>query len=394
MATSAVIVAARRTPIGAFMGALASMPASQMGSIVIRDLIEKTGVSAEAVDEVIMGHVLQAGAGQNSARQAALGAGLPITCPAFAMNMVCGSGLKAVHLAAQAIKCGDADVMIAGGHESMSMAPHLLPKSRTGQRMGDWKMEDSMIKDGLWCAFNDYHMGITAENLADLHDISKEDQDYFAAKSQQKTEAAQLAGKFDNEICPVSIAQRRGDPIIFDRDEFPRAGVTAEKLMKARAAFKKDGSVSAANSSGLNDGAAAVMVTSEAYAMANGLKPLARIVSYASAGVDPSIMGCGPIPATKLCLDKAGWTVDDLDLIEANEAFAVQSLTVMRGLGLDPDKVNVNGGAISLGHPIGASGARVLVSLLHELQRGEAERGLVTLCIGGGQGVAMAVERM
>lgn len=376
------------------MGALASMPASQMGSIVIRDLIEKTGVSAEAVDEVIMGHVLQAGAGQNSARQAALGAGLPITCPAFAMNMVCGSGLKAVHLAAQAIKCGDADVMIAGGHESMSMAPHLLPKSRTGQRMGDWKMEDSMIKDGLWCAFNDYHMGITAENLADLHDISKEDQDYFAAKSQQKTEAAQLAGKFDNEICPVSIAQRRGDPIIFDRDEFPRAGVTAEKLMKARAAFKKDGSVSAANSSGLNDGAAAVMVTSEAYAMANGLKPLARIVSYASAGVDPSIMGCGPIPATKLCLDKAGWTVDDLDLIEANEAFAVQSLTVMRGLGLDPDKVNVNGGAISLGHPIGASGARVLVSLLHELQRGEAERGLVTLCIGGGQGVAMAVERM
>jgi len=337
--------------------------------------------------------VLQAGTGQNSARQASMAAGLPVTVPSMTINKVCGSGLKAVHLAAQAIKCGDAKCIVAGGHENMSLSPHILPNSRGGQGMGDWKMQDTMIKDGLWCAFNDYHMGVTAENLADQWSISREDQDAFSAMSQNRVEAAQAKGAFKDEIVPVEIKQRKGDPIIVDVDEFPKAGVTAEKLGKLRAAFKKDGSVTAGNASGINDGAAAVVVMSEDLAKAEGLDVMARIVSYASGGVDPSVMGTGPIPATTLALEKAGWTVADLDLIEANEAFAVQALTVTKELGFDPEKVNVNGGAISLGHPIGASGCRVLVSLLHEMQRRDAKKGLATLCIGGGQGVALCVER-
>ena len=309
------------------------------------------------------------------------------------INKVCGSGLKTVHLAAQAIKCGDADIIVAGGQENMSLSPHILPKSRNGQKMGDWKMQDSMIVDGLWDAFNNYHMGITTENIAKKYDISREEQDAFAAASQNKAEAAINAGKFEEEIVPVEIPQRKGDPIVFDKDEFPKPGVTAEGLTKLRPAFDKEGTVTAANASGINDGAAAVVVMSESKAKELGLEPLATIKAYSSAGVDPAIMGTGPIPASKKCLEKAGWTVDDLDRVEANEAFAAQAISVNRDLAWDTDKVNVNGGAISIGHPIGASGCRILVTLLHEMKRSDSKKGLATLCIGGGQGVALAVER-
>jgi len=349
-------------------------------------------VAADQVDEVIMGQVLTAGCGQNPARQATINAGLPNATSAITINKVCGSGLKAVHMAVQAIRCGDAEVIIAGGQESMSQAPHVLPNSRNGQRMGNWNMVDTMVNDGLWDAFNDYHMGITAENLADKFDISREAQDEFAAASQQKACAAMEAGKFVEEIVPVSIPQRKGDPVVFDQDENPRAGTTAEKLAKMRPAFKKDGSVTAANASSLNDGAAAVLVMSKEKADELGLTPLAIVRGYANAGVAPEIMGIGPVTATQKCLDKAGWSIDDLDLVEANEAFAVQALSVNKELAWDASKVNVNGGAIALGHPIGASGCRVLVTLLHEMKRRGQAKGLATLCIGGGMGVALAVE--
>lgn len=394
MSDEIVIVGAARTPIGVFGGSLADIPASSLGAKVITGLLERTGISPDQVDEVILGQVLQAGTGQNPARQALLEAGIPETVPAMTINKVCGSGLKAVHLAWQAIRCGDASVVIAGGQENMSAAPHVLGNSRKGTKMGDWPLKDTMISEGLWCAFNDCHMGITAENIADKYGISREDQDAFAAQSQQRAEHAQKDHLFDAEIVPVEIPQRKGDPIVFDSDEFPRHGTTAESLGKLRPAFKKEGSVTPGNASGINDGAAAVVVTSAEKAAALGLKPIARIVAFSSAGVDPAIMGTGPIPATRKCLEKAGWSVDDLDLIEANEAFAAQAISVNRELGWDLSKVNLSGGAIALGHPIGASGARVLVSLLHGMQRREANRGLATLCIGGGQGVAMAVERI
>ncbi|MEK8015970.1 MAG: acetyl-CoA C-acetyltransferase [Candidatus Parabeggiatoa sp.] len=388
-----VIVAAARTAIANFNGSLANVSATKLGASVIANLLQRTGLQPDQVDEVILGQVLTAGVGQNPARQTTIEAGLPVSVPAMTINKVCGSGLKAVHLAAQAIRCQDAEIIIAGGQENMNLAPHILPKSRMGQRMGDWTMPDSMIVDGLWDIFNDYHMGCTAENIADQYQISREEQDTFAATSQQKTEAAQKAGYFDEEIVPIEMPQRKGDPIVFKVDEFPRHGTTAETLAKLRPAFKKEGSVTAGNASGLNDGAAAVMVMTERRAKALGLTPMARIVSYANAGVDPKIMGTGPIPATRKCLEKAGWTAHDLDLIEANEAFAAQAISVNRELGWDLSKVNVNGGAIALGHPIGASGARILVSLLHEMVRRDAHKGLATLCIGGGQGVALAVER-
>lgn len=393
MVEKVVIVAAGRTAIGTFGGSLSSVPAHTLGAKVISGLLEQTGIKPDQIDEVILGHVLTAGLGQNPARQSAIEAGIPNSVPSMTINKVCGSGLKAIHLAAQAIKCGDADIIIAGGQENMSLSPHLLPKSRDGQKMGDWKMVDSMIKDGLWCAFNDYHMGVTAENIVKEYDISRDEQDAFAAASQNKVEAAQAAGKFDDEIIAVEIPQRRGDPVVFDKDEFPRAGVTAEALGKMRPAFDREGSVTAANASGLNDGAAAVIVMSESKAKELGLEPLATIAAYSSAGVDPAIMGTGPIPASTKCLEKAGWAKEDLDLIEANEAFAAQAISVNKGMEWDTSKVNVNGGAISLGHPIGASGCRVLVSLLHEMKRSDAKKGLATLCIGGGQGVALAVER-
>ncbi len=393
MADNVVIVAAARTAVGNFGGTISSLPAHTLGAIVISEVVNRAGIKPEQVDEVIFGQVLTAGTGQNPARQASIHAGLPHTVPSMTINKVCGSGLKTVHLAAQAIKCGDADIVIAGGQENMSLSPHVLPKSRNGQKMGDWKMQDTMIVDGLWDAFNNYHMGTTAENIAKQYDISREDQDEFAAKSQQKTEAAQNAGKFEEEIVPVEIPQRKGDPIVFDKDEFPRSGVTAEGLAKMRPAFDKEGTVTAANASGINDGAAAVLVMSESKAKELGLEPLATIKAYSSAGVDPTIMGTGPIPASKLCLEKAGWSIDDLDLVEANEAFAAQAISVNKDLGWDTDKINVNGGAIAIGHPIGASGCRCLVTLLHEMKRSDAKKGLATLCIGGGQGVALAIER-
>lgn len=387
-----VIVAAGRTALGTFGGSLSAIPASELGATVIKGLLERSGLKAEQVNEVILGQVLTAGVGQNPARQTVLSAGLPVEVPAMTINKVCGSGLKAVHLAYQAVACGDADIVIAGGQETMSASAHVLPGSRNGQKMGDWKMVDTMIKDGLWCAFNDCHMGITAENIAGQYGFSREAQDEFAASSQQKTEAAQKAGVFNDEIIPVVIPQRKGDPLVFNTDEFPRAGTTAASLSKLRPAFKKDGTVTAGNASGINDGAAAVIVMTAAKAAELGLTPMARIVSFASAGVDPAIMGTGPIPATTKCLEKAGWSVADLDLIEANEAFAAQAMSVNESLGLDLSKVNISGGAIALGHPIGASGARVLVTLLHGMKRTGAKKGLATLCIGGGQGVAMAVE--
>ncbi|GAA3912445.1 acetyl-CoA C-acetyltransferase [Litoribacillus peritrichatus] len=389
-----VIVSAVRTAIGSFGGGLSSLPASKLGEVVISSALEKTGISSDQVDEVIMGQVLTAGCGQNPARQASINAGLANTTPAMTINKVCGSGLKAVHMAVQAIQCGDAEVVIAGGQESMSQSPHVLPKSRDGQRMGNWSMIDTMITDGLWDAFNDYHMGITAENLAEKYDISREAQDAFAAESQQKAVAAQQAGKFADEIVPVSIPQRKGEPVIVDQDECPRAGTTAEKLAGMRAAFKKGGTVTAANASSLNDGAAVVVVMSKEKADELGLEPLAIIRGYANAGVAPEIMGIGPVTATQRCLEKAGWSIDELDLVEANEAFAVQSLSVNKELGWDASKVNVNGGAIALGHPIGASGCRILVSLLHEMKRRGKAKGLATLCIGGGMGVALAVETL
>ncbi|KZZ05227.1 acetyl-CoA acetyltransferase [Oleibacter sp. HI0075] len=391
--TDVVIVAATRTAIGSFGGSLAGLSAVDLGAAVISSIIEKTGVDAGLVDEVLMGQVLTAAAGQNPARQSAIKAGLPPSVPAMTINKVCGSGLKAVHLAAQAIACGDAEVIIAGGQESMSNAPHAMPGSRNGQRMGPITMVDTMVVDGLWDAFNDYHMGTTAENIACDYSISREEQDAFAAASQNKALAAIEAGTFDAEITPIEIPQRKGDPVVFKVDENPRPGTTAEKLAGMRPAFSKDGSVTAGNASSLNDGAAAVMLMSAAKAAELGLPVLATIKGYANAGVEPRIMGTGPIPATKKCLSKAGWSVADLDLIEANEAFAVQALSVNKGLEWDADKINVNGGAIALGHPIGASGCRILVTLLHEMARRDAKKGLATLCIGGGMGVSLAVER-
>jgi acetyl-CoA C-acetyltransferase len=394
MSQDIVIVAAARTAIGTFGGSLASVKASDLGATVIKALLERSGVAADQVSEVIMGQVLTAGQGQNPARQATLAAGLPETVSAMTINMVCGSGLKSVNLGAQAIAAGDADIVIAGGQENMSQSAHVLPGSRDGKKMGGWEMTDTMIVDGLWCAFNNYHMGNTAENIADKYDFDRVGQDAFAATSQNRAEAAQKAGNFNNEIVPVEIPQRRGDPVVFDTDEFPRHGTTAEGLGKLRPAFKKDGSVTAGNASGINDGAAAVMLMTAQKAAELGLTPMARVAGFGSAGVDPAIMGTGPIPATKKCLEKAGWSIADLDMIEANEAFAAQAMSVNQELGLDTDKVNVSGGAIALGHPIGASGARVLVTLLHGMQRENAQKGLATLCIGGGQGVALAVEKV
>jgi len=388
-----VIVAARRTAVGTFGGSLADIPASELGALVIKDILKQTGVAGDQVDEVLLGQVLTAGVGQNPARQAAIKAGLPDGVPAMTINKVCGSGLKALHLATQAIRCGDAELILAGGQENMSASPHVLPHSRTGQRMGDWKAIDTMVHDGLWDAFNDYHMGITAENLAEKYGITREEMDAFAAASQQKATAAIEAGKFKSQIVPVEIPQRKGDPVVFDTDEGPRPGVTAEKLGGMRPAFKKDGTVTAGNASSINDGAAVVMLCSAEKAKALGLEPLARIKAYANAGVDPAIMGIGPAPATRRCLDKAGWAIGELDLIEANEAFAAQALSVNKELGWDTDKINVNGGAIAIGHPIGASGCRVLVTLVHEMIARDAKKGLATLCIGGGQGVALAIDR-
>ncbi|KMN12174.1 acetyl-CoA acetyltransferase [Pseudomonas weihenstephanensis] len=388
-----VIVAATRTAVGSFQGSLAHVPAVDLGAAVIRQLLEKTGLEGAQVDEVIMGQVLTAGAGQNPARQAAIKAGLPFAVPAMTLNKVCGSGLKALHLAAQAIRCGDADVIIAGGQENMSLSNYIVPGARTGLRMGHSQIVDTMISDGLWDAFNDYHMGITAENLVDKYGISREDQDAFAAASQRKAIEAIETGRFVDEITPILIPQRKGDPIEFATDEQPRAGTTAESLAKLRPAFKKDGSVTAGNASSLNDGAAAVMLMSATKARELGLPVLAKIAAYANAGVDPAIMGIGPVSATQRCLTKAGWTLAQLDLIEANEAFAAQALSVGKALDWDANKVNVNGGAIAIGHPIGASGCRILVTLLHEMLKRDAKKGLATLCIGGGQGVALALER-
>ncbi len=394
MSEAIVITHATRTPIGSFGGALSSLPAADLGATVIRSLLQQSGLGPELVDEVVFGQVLTAGAGQNPARQAALKAGLPVETPAMTINMVCGSGLKAVHLAFQAIACGDAQIVIAGGQESMSQSPHILPQSRQGRKMGEWPLQDSMIVDGLRCAISDVHMGETAENVAERYAISRKQQDAFAAESQQRTAAAQNAGVFATEITPVMVPQREGEPLEISRDEFPRPGTTPEKLAVLRPSFKRDGTVTAGNASGINDGAAAVLVMRESRAHELGLRPFARIVAFAGVGVDPAIMGTGPIPATRKCLEKAGWQLSDLDLVEANEAFAAQALSVNLALGWDGAKVNVSGGAIALGHPIGASGARILVTLLHGMQRLSAHKGLATLCIGGGQGVAMAVERM
>ena len=389
----AVIVAGLRTAVGSFGGSLSQIAAPELGARVIAALLEKTGIDPGAIDEVILGQVLAAGSGQNPARQAAMAAGLPASVPSLTINKVCGSGLKAVQLAAQAVRCGDADIVIAGGQENMSAAPHVLPKSRSGTKMGDWTLIDTMIVDGLTDAFNHYHMGITAENIAAQFDISRAEQDAFAASTQNKAQAALSADRFADEIVPIEIPQRKGEPLRFTRDEFPRPDVTADALGKLRPAFKADGSVTAGNASGINDGAAAVVVMSAARAAELGLEPLVTIKAYASAGVDPAIMGTGPIPASQKCLERAGWTPADLDLVEANEAFAAQAISVNRGLGWDPEKVNVNGGAIAIGHPIGASGTRILVTLLHEMARRDSRKGLATLCIGGGQGIALAVER-
>lgn len=388
-----VIAAAKRTPIGVFGGGLAEQSAAQLGATVIRQILADTGITSEQVDEVILGQVLTAGVGQNPARQAAIGGGLTEAVPAMTINKVCGSGLKSLHLATQAIRCGDADLIIAGGQESMSQAPHVLPNSRNGQKMGHWQMIDTMIQDGLWDAFNDYHMGVTAENIVEKYGIDREEQDAFAAASQQKAEAAMNAGRFSDEVVPVTIPQRKGDPKVVDTDENPRPGVTAEGLSGMKGAFKKDGTVTAGNASSLNDGASAVVVCSAEKAKELGLEPLATIKAYANAGVAPEIMGTGPIPATQRCLEKAGWGINDLELVEANEAFAAQAISVNRDLGWDTDRVNVNGGAIALGHPIGASGCRILVTLLHEMKKRDVNKGLATLCIGGGMGVALAVER-
>ena len=389
-----VIVAATRTAIGSFGGSLAKVPAHKLGAQVIKTLLDSTSVDKDQIDEVILGQVLTAGSGQNPARQAAIAAGLAYETPSMTINKVCGSGLKAVQLGFQAIACGDADIVIAGGQENMSLSGHVLPRSREGKKMGPWEMVDTMVEDGLWCVFNDYHMGVTAENIATKFEFTRKAQDQFALESQQKAENAQKLNLFKDEITPILIPQKRGDDVVFDTDEYPRHGTTEETLSKLRPAFKKDGTVSAGNASGINDGAAAVMVMSFAKAKELRLKPMARIVSYASAGVDPAIMGTGPIPASTKCLEKAGWKVSDIDRIEANEAFSAQAMSVNDSLGFDKSKVNVTGGAIALGHPIGASGARILVTLLHGMQRDKVNKGLATLCIGGGMGVAMAVERI
>ncbi|VVD61700.1 acetyl-CoA acetyltransferase [Pandoraea pneumonica] len=392
--TDIVIVSAARTAVGKFGGSLAKVAAPDLGAIVIDEVLKRAKLKGDDVSEVIMGQVLTAGSGQNVARQAAIKAGLPTMVPAMTINKVCGSGLKAVMLAANAIAAGDADIVVAGGQENMSAAPHVLPGSRDGFRMGDAKLIDTMIVDGLWDVYNQYHMGITAENVAKEYGITREMQDAFAAASQNKAEAAQKAGRFDAEIVPVSIPQRKGDPLLFNTDEFVRHGVTAESLAGLKPAFAKDGTVTAANASGLNDGAAAVVVMSAKRAEQLGLQPLARIKAYANAGVDPSVMGIGPVPASQRCLARAGWDVKDLDLMEINEAFAAQALAVNKQMGWDTSKINVNGGAIAIGHPIGASGCRILVTLLHEMARRDARRGLASLCIGGGMGVALALERV
>jgi len=386
-----VIVAARRTAIGAFGGAFSNTPAHDLGAAVIRAVLADASVDAKEVDEVIMGHVLTSAQGQNPARQAAMAAGIPSDKTAFCINQVCGSGLRAVALGVQSILCGDADIVIAGGQENMTLSPHAL-HLRSGTKMGPAEMTDTMIRDGLWDAFNQYHMGITAENIAQKYSVSRADQDGFSASSQQKAQAAIEGGKFVPEIVPFTIKTRK-EEIVVDKDEFPRAGVTAESLGKLKPAFKPDGTVTAGNASGLNDGAAALLLMRESAARARGLPPLAAVSSWASAGVDPAVMGTGPIPSSRRALEKAGWAVSDLDLIESNEAFAAQACCVVKEMGFDPAKVNVNGGAIALGHPIGASGARVLVTLLHEMARRDAQKGLATLCIGGGMGVAMCVAR-
>ena len=386
-----VIVAAVRTPVGSFNGALSALPGHQLGAIALKAALERAGVAPEAVSEVILGQVLTAAQGQNPARQAAIAAGLPIASPAWAINQVCGSGLRSVALGYQAIRNGDSDVVLAGGQESMSLSAHAA-HLRNGQRMGNLEFVDTMIKDGLWDAFNGYHMGTTAENVARQFQITRAEQDAFAVSSQNKAEAAQKAGRFKDEIAPVTLSTRKGD-VVVDTDEYIRHGATVEAMAKLRPAFSKDGTVTAGNASGLNDGAAALVLMSAERAAAEGKTPLARIVSWAQAGVDPSIMGTGPIPASRAALAKAGWSIDDLDLIEANEAFAAQALAVNKDLGWDPAKVNVNGGAIAIGHPIGASGARILVTLLHEMGKRDAKKGLATLCIGGGMGVALCVER-
>ena len=391
--TDVVIVAAGRTAVGSFNGALAKIPAADLGAHVIKGLLSRTGVKAEDISEVILGQVLTGGAGQNPARQAVIKSGLPAMVPGMTINKVCGSGLKATHLAAQAIACGDARIVIAGGQENMSLSPHFLPGSRDGFRMGDAKLVDSMILDGLWDVYNQYHMGVTAENVAKKYGITREEQDAFAAASQQKAEASQKAGRFKDEILGLEIPQRKGPAIVFDTDEYPKAGTTAEKLAGLRPAFDKAGTVTAGNASGINDGAAAVMMMSTATAKELGLTPLARIAAYSSAGLDPTIMGMGPVPASQLCLKKAGWTKDTPDLMEINEAFAAQAIAVNREMGWDTARINVNGGAIAIGHPIGASGCRILVTLLHEMIRRDAKKGLASLCIGGGMGVALAIER-
>ena len=388
-----VIVSAVRTAVGSFGGALGKTPAVELGALVIAEAVKRAGITVDQVDEVIMGNVLQAGLGQNPARQSAVKAGIPESIPSWTVNMVCGSGLKTTELAAQAIQAGDAEIVVAGGMESMSLAPYLLDKARTGYRMGNATMVDAMIQDGLWDAFYDVHMGITAENVAEQFAITRQEQDLYSVESQNRAEAAITAGRFDEEILPVLIPQRKGDPVVFKTDEFPRAGTSIEGLTKLRAAFKKDGTVTAGNASGINDGAAAFVIMSKDKAVELGLTPLATMVAWASAGVDPKIMGTGPIPASRKALSRAGLTIEDIDLVEANEAFASQVLAVARELKLDPEKTNVNGGAIALGHPVGASGARILVTLLHEMKRRDAKRGLATLCIGGGQGTALIVER-
>ena len=391
--TDVVIVAAGRTAIGKFGGTLAKIPASDLGAHVIRALLAKSGIRPEQVSEVILGQVLTAAIGMNGARQASIGAGIPDMVPAMTINKVCGSGLKATHLAAQAIKAGDAEIVVAGGQESMSLAPHAMLGSRDGFRMGDTKLVDSMIVDGLWDVYNKYHMGITAENVAKQFGVTRDDQDRFALASQQKTEAAQKAGRFKDEIIPIEIPQRKGPPVSFDTDEYPKHGSTIEALAGLKAAFDKNGTVTAGNASGINDGAAAVIMMSAKKAQDLGLAPIARIRAYASAGVDPKIMGMGPVPASQKALARAGWKPSDLDLMEINEAFAAQACAVNKEMGWDTTRINVNGGAIALGHPIGASGARILVTLLHEMKRRDAKRGLASLCIGGGMGVALAVER-
>ena len=389
----AVIVSAARTPIGSYGGAFASLSAVELGVVAAKEAIKRAGIEPSMVEEVYLGNILGAGLGQNVARQVSLGAGIPIETPALTINMVCGSGLRAVSMAAQFVESGQCDIILCGGTESMTDTPYLLPKSRWGLRMGDGKVVDYMVHDGLWDIFNDYHMGITAENVAEQYGITREEQDKFAAQSQTRAEEAQKSGRFADEIVPVIIPQRKGDPLIIDTDEYPRHGSTVEKMSKLKPAFKKDGTVTAGNASGINDGAAALIVMSKEKADELGLKYMCEIAGYGSAGVDPKVMGLGPVPATKKALANAGWTIDDLELIEANEAFAAQALAVTKDLSLNPEITNVNGGAIALGHPIGASGARILVTLLYEMQKRDVKKGLATLCIGGGMGTSLLVER-